>query len=417
MRLLEYFAPVFGAAIILSVSCSKETTPYEPSESGLNANVTLSVTSVLHTKAGSVDGNMNTVEVFVFDGDNESTSHELLEAYKKASGSELSSSSSAVLNFNASTGLKHIYVLVNAKEAIGKSITTEKQLKEQMAYFEDYRENSLLMVGGVEVTLNSGNDNDIAVPCRRLVSKIRLGSVESAFESEAMKNLGFSLDRVFLMNVPKKVRLINGDAKDIFGISGTNAFTSGESRFPEGFIPAIKDSSTPLPFYLFDTPDISASSLSGFYNWYEDDEFRQNKPVRVSEPASALTLYTPSSEGNILNPNRTLPVDKNFYTFPNPYTPSKAENEIDYVTKLVIETTLQIDGRAKKYYYPISIPYTQPNYFYNIDKLIIKRLGSDNPSHPVTTAQCSFNVTVTDWFTGKIVGEFSNEISEGVFEF
>ena len=73
-------------------------------------------------------------------------------------------------------------------------------------------------------------------------------------------------------------------------------------------------------------------------------------------------------------------------------------------------------GNTITYYYPLSIPYIQPNYAYTIGDVKIKRLGSLDPFTPVSTAECTFTVKVRDWDAGDIIGEFNNETSGDDFE-
>lgn len=418
MKLISLIAPAAGALMLFTASCKKEASIPVSEQANDKANVSLSIVSAPSTKAGETESKLNSLEVFIFDNGATSTSKGFLEAYKKAAAADFLSASSASMNFNASTGSKHIYVLANAIASIGETVTTESQLKEKISEFSDNSADNFIMVGGTEVTLTSEHNNEISLSCRRIVSKISFGHIQGAFESPAMRSLNFTVNRVYLMNVPKRAKFINGDAPDVFGTIGTTAFTEGSS-YPSIFQPAIKEGTTLFPYYKFADPSGSGTAADGYYNWFDASAFSTSGTVTLDTTAGAMT--TENITSGVVYPgtgtDHKVTLNKNFYTYPNPAIHSSADNVADNTTKVIVETTLHINGADKKYYYPISIPYTQPNYFYNIESLTIKRLGSDNPSLPVSKAVCEFTITVRDWDTGNIVGQFNNQTSEGVFEF
>ena len=418
MRLINLFTPLAAAVTLFSTSCNKESDIQPVNEKAREANISLSILSAPATKALETENKLNTVEVFIFDNEPTSSSLGYLESYKKAGVDDFPTASSATLKFNATTGKKHIYVLANAVSTIGETVSTESALKTKFSELKDNSAGNFIMVGGAEVTLVSSQENDIALTCRRLVSKVSFGKIKGSFESPGLRRLSFKINRVYLMNVPKQAKFVNGSADDVFGTLGTTALTEG-TNYPSIFQPALKEGSTFLPYYYFNPPAKSSSAANGMYNFFQETTFNSTQSVTLDNTASELTTENISS--GVIYPSEetetTIAVNKNFYTYPNSVKASANDNTIDYTTKLVIETTLNINGADKKYYYPISLPYTQPNYLYNIDNVIIKRLGSDNPALPVTKAVCDFTVTVKDWDTGTIVGQFNNETSSGNFEF
>ena len=52
------------------------------------------------------------------------------------------------------------------------------------------------------------------------------------------------------------------------------------------------------------------------------------------------------------------------------------------------------------YYYPVSIGNIEQNHTYDIEELIITRLGSDDPDVPVSAGTISLTITVSDWEEG-----------------
>ncbi|MBQ9184887.1 MAG: hypothetical protein IJ151_03315 [Bacteroidales bacterium] len=418
MKLINYFAPLAGALILLSASCNKETVSLSETSQAGDANVTLSISSALNTRAVSPDAQLNTADIFIFDVNPSSRSYGMVEAYKKVTSSEIQSASNATVNLTVSAGLKHIYVLANADESIAPTILKEPQLRELYADLKDCTADNLLMIGAAEETVAAGSTNNIEIACRRLVSRISFGQVKCDISSEAFQALDFRLEGVYLMNVPKRVRIVNGDSKDVFGTSGSTLFKEGSTGYPAGFVAAMKDASTKLPYYKYEEPNQNRHAADGLYNGFDTEFFRDYHWMPLDTPAKDLTQFIPAAEDRALNPNKTINVNKNFYTYPNSCAPSTDITVADRTTKLIVEALIHIENEAdRRYYYPISIPYTQPNYYYRIDKLIIKRLGSPDPSLPVTTAQCSVKVTVMNWHTGQIVGEFNNETTTGTYEY
>lgn len=90
------------------------------------------------------------------------------------------------------------------------------------------------------------------------------------------------------------------------------------------------------------------------------------------------------------------------YVYPN-------DIEENGATCLVVETL--IDGLT--YYYPIVLPELKPNKSYEINDLVITRLGSDSPDQPVTTAEVNFSINVLDW-TQVLVSSDGKE--DGTYE-
>jgi len=376
---------------------------------------------------------MNDVEVFVFDANSSSISYGFLEAYKKVSGSEISNGTSATVTLNTTTGQKNVYVVANAGTNsnaspagdLASTITKESQLLSAISEFSDNGAKDFIMVGSATKELAAGNAsaNTLDVKVKRLVARVKIGTVKGDFTSPALRQSKFVVKKIYLVNVPKQVKYVNGDATDVFG-SGDKALSSG---YPSIFTPA----SSGMKYYVYDAP-AESDAANGFYNWMNPDTFNastQTMTLSDNSAVQALTVKTYSeSEGklfaesgasvNALSDN-TLKANVYFYCYPNSSeanTGSENMTEADFTTKLVIETELTLEGKTSTFYYPISIPYIQPNYAYTVNSLTIKRLGSTDPFHPVSTAECTFKVTVQDWYSGDIVGEYNGETSDDSFE-
>ena len=176
------------------------------------------------------------------------------------------------------------------------------------------------------------------------------------------------------MNVPKQAKFVNGDARDVFGIIGTSAYTEG-ADYPNIFRPAVQEGGRVLPFYKFPDPALNNTSANGMYNWFDATSFSNTKVVNLDATANVLTTETLRS--GIIYPgagtDHKITINRDFYTYPNPFAHSTDDKTAD-------NTQLQLTGT-------------------------------------LAVAVCEFTVTVKDWDTGKIVGQFNNETSEGSFEF
>ena len=112
-----------------------------------------------------------------------------------------------------------------------------------------------------------------------------------------------------------------------------------------------------------------------------------------------LTALLSSGSLNVSLPNKVSYDDAHyFYCYPNPIeTDHTAGAWSPRYTRLVVET--QIAGKI--YYYPVSIPGILSNHTYDIEELIITRLGSVSPDIPVETGAITVSITVKQWEPGS----------------
>lgn len=424
MKKKTFAAVVAAAAMICATSCLKENASNLPGSADTkSAKLSLSVMSAPQTKTVNPDFQINSVDIFIYDGDSESSTYGKLELYRKAKSAEITDSGAEV-SLNVSTGPKNIYVLVNYNGNIANTAYTETILHSALSVLGDNTTGSLVMAGSAKATLVSDDDNTIAVTCRRLASKISFGSVIGAIESPFYAARTIKLSRIFLLNVTKRVNVFNGDVNDVFGtVAEGTALLSGTEGYPEGFIPAT-NGAVEVPYYKYALPAANGSSSNGYHNWFDPTEFQEDESY-CFDPEEGIEdlLIKDITNGNLYpSGSHTYAVDYDFYVYPNPAVPASDDHTRDNTTKVVAEVLFYMPNGyngtdVKRYYYPISIPYTQPNYHYNIESLTIKRPGSKDPSLPVTKAECTFNITVTDWLTGNIVGQYNNETGSGTFVF
>lgn len=425
MKTKFLFVLAAGVFAALSVSCKKDVSPL--SEEIIDAagkdqaGISITIGSPL-TKAAtgeSADDRISTVEVFVFDGGLSSHSNGLLENYKKVSLT--SAVNTATVEMNATAGYKRIYAIVNAEEKVAASVTTESGLLAVASEFSANSPGNLIMVGGAEADLVAGSTSNISIECRRIAAKVSLQTIQGAFDSPAIAQGTFSVNKIYLMNVPKQAKYFNGDCEDAFGKYDVNRFPVGDECTPAGFIPATNESGQ-LPYYYFIPPAANGEAANGFYNVYSASTFTYEGGVPLSNVDAVHTLtWTAPASGTLYpaasNSTHTLNLGHDFYTYPNCSAESGSPTTVDNTTKLVLQTTLTLGNTTRTYYYSIGLPFTQPNYHYTVNNITIKRLGSENPALPVTKAECTFNITVADWETGVILGSYNNETSDGNFEF
>ncbi len=405
------------------------------------AQVTLRIKGSPQTKANDdrplISGNedkLNTVEVFVFDRRDNSATFGMLEAYKKADASEISDGS-ATVTFNTSIGKKHIYVVANSGRnaassstaSLAESIFDEDDLLGAVSEFSGNASSRFIMVGSVENASHStepelsegkADANNLTCQLRRIVARIKVDEIVADFTSPALRKSTFKVNRIYLMNMSKQAKYFNGRWEDVFGVDATSGQNQGSAisdaaSFPVIGNAAFKPASTVGKFYVYALPASNGSAANGYFNWMDPASFSPATGVTLSLPetdafscvkfTSGNTLFPSAGDGNRMEPKHC------FYAYPNAAVPATSQSGVDLTTKVVIETEIEIDGTSQRMYYPISIPYIQPNYAYEIGKVTIKRLGSSDPFHPVTTAECSFVITVKDWDTGDIQGQFNNE--------
>ena len=226
------------------------------------------------------------------------------------------------------------------------------------------------------------------------------------------------------MNVPKQAKYVNGDAVDVFGVAGANALESTDAGYPAIFTP-----SGSLKYYAYKVPAASSAAADGLYSYMAKEGWSASslntlltgnsdvvKSFTYKEYTADNQLYVTTGSATPHLTGHKLEANLYFYSYPNCSVPATTQEGVDNTTKVIIETELQNGSSPITYYYPISIPYVQPNYAYTIGDVKIKRLGSLDPFTPVSTATCSFSISVRNWDTGDIVGEYNNETSNDDFE-
>ena len=396
-RTIDSLLRLLGAAIVLpailgAASCTKSGSL--PAAGSGTAEVTVrfnpsDATKVSDTSSREGETSVASADILVF-----RSGTGALDVRHRATGAELSSLSARI---EVVPGLKRIFVVANAPESLTEGVTDEAGLLSRTSSFSDNAYGSFLMVGAhrgdIELTSGAGSSNAVSVELRRLAARVKVERIEGAFTSPALAAEGLRIRRVFLSNVPASARAFNGGCADVFG--------------------------TP---YARPVPD---GELSGYYDYAlpgAGDLLNRGVPatgkeVVVDAPADLTAKVFADGEGVLygagaLPDNAWVPEGGLFlYTYPNGNEPAGEPGVHDLTTKLVVEA----ETGGETCWYPIVLPYTQPNWAYTVNRISLTRRGSDDPDLPVWSAQCSFTVTVTDWATGEIVGSYNRPDGLGGF--
>ena len=399
-------------------SCKKTEDPSQcGDESTSSAMMQIGVECAPLSKAGSVqEDRINTLSLLVFRVEGE-TRENPLEIYHRVDGTTLSGGQNGELSFllGCTTGKKHIYAVANIAldDEKGLAITNESDLEELLAPYTSNTTDNLVMVGSgscngnFEPVLKPGLDHDnlIRISLRRLCSKIIIGSIIPDFGTEAATFGKVSLKRIFLLNVPKRTRLLNGDHLDVLG------------RYAPTPDEVLLAPDAPH-FYDFPAPSPDNGD-DGLWNHVSAEDVQEGN-ISLSKEAEALGAWSPSSsKGTLCDNGRkfNLSGDKVLYGYPNSSTPSSSSSIRDETTKVVLEVEFKFasGNAARTLYYPISIPYMQPHYCYRISSVTLRKLGSEDPNVTLDESYCNFILTIAPWIQGEITGSYNGTSSEGRF--
>lgn len=348
---------LLSIAALFMVSCSKENVPEAVQEND-RAIVRLSIQgeNSLQTKASgsghgiqSDDNIVNTLEIFIFRNTGEqAVDNGQLELYKKYSAADLSRGLSG-LELISSTGKKTIYAVCNShKDDNFAGVNSLATFKNELSLLKNENVKNFTMCGYKDVELNAVND--ITIPVKRLVARVKLTSVSTAFAGTPYEGSTLQNVKAYLINVHAEKLLYNGSNK-----SGSQVLNL--SRYIEN--------------------DCTGFSMVGMlYESIAD---------KVDDTGNNTTRW--------------------FYTFEN--TIEMEDPTVnDYYTRLIIEGTLN----GVTYYYPVNInregfgyvssedtrPGIERNKSYELS-VVISKPGSLNPNMPIVNGTVSVSVNVENW--------------------
>lgn len=312
------------AAALLPASCER---PSDLSVSGnglARAIIKVDGSCSPGTRATGVtaaeEDNIKNLQILVFDENG------VLEDYVDAGAS----STGEIL---AREGRKTIVAAVNSPAL--DDVRSKSGLMARTTLLSDNSLGSMVMTGEVEAVLQNGGR--ITIPVSRIISKVVIRKITSAFSSTSLASTEFKIKSIYLINVAGDNRL-----------SGTSLPSMWYNKLSDG------------------RNDVSCASF----------------PL-LSDPVNSVIAFGGS-----------YTKEHSFFCYPN----LVSEESFDSTwsprhTMLVVDALL---GGAQTYY-PVELPAIGRNKCIIIDELVITRKGSDYPYIPVTTGTCNVSVEVVPW--------------------
>lgn len=317
------------AAAVLAACEKKESVVVGEEKEMVTLEVKIPEEMTKAVNVGSEDA-VSKYQIMVYDTDTD-----LLEAYTIISGTSTSATVSCT------TGPKEIVVLANAPDM--ESVTSLSTLKETRSRLEHNTIGSLVMEGSKPVDLTVSST--VEVELNRIVSKVRLSSVNVDFENDAYDAMSFEIVSAYLINVP-------ADKKYLVKSAATQVAKPSE--------------------------------------WYNKLAYEANSAydgilkdmINVSSTKNYQTHHV-------------------FYSYPNPHLADDFSSTwSERPTRLVVEAKLG----GVLYYYPIKLPQLEQNKMYDVS-LNITRPGKTTPYEDMKKHEETFTIKVIGWGTGGTLSE------------
>lgn len=307
------------ATILSPLSCQKESGISAVSTDDGLLSVRLSIGG--ETKATGIDPlnekKYSSVQFFVFDAGGR------LEDYRSVTGN------SATLGVLA--GTKTFVAVLNVDENLSDAGTLES-LNAKITKLKDNSVDHFVMVGAKEQPVSSTGAS-VTIPVKRLVAKITINKITTAFESSAMAATSFLVERIFLINAA-------GDAR--IGSSGSPSIWYNE------------------------------------YGWHKGS----------ASPADAADALVSDAVSLDLTGNKSNAVSHSFYCYPNNFDSHNTVLEI--AVKIGGETDYYcIDFSTK------GVDAIEPNKTYTVDELVIKHRGNDHDGDGSVDGSVNLDCTIT----------------------
>lgn len=313
------------AAAVLAACEKNEAKLQSVEEQMVTLEVSVPVERTRATSAAA-ESNVGKCQILVY-----SAASGVLETHEEANGSSVT--------VTCTKGPKEIVALVNAPDM--SSAVTLSDLKAAKSYLKDNSLESLVMEGSK--TVDPDTAASIAVDVRRLVSKVRLVKVETAFEQEEYYAKGFRIDAVYMINV------------------------------------AVDKS------WLAETGDPAS--------WYNQLKYE-------SSDCDAL-LYDGLSDCTLTATDKIYDTGHVFYCYPNPNKEDDFSDEFTpRPTRLVVEASIG----NEKCFYPVPVPELKQNTVYDVS-ILVKRPGVQDPNDDIEKKSASISVNVVSWGTPVDVSE------------
>ncbi len=320
---------LFFAALAVSIlaACSEKLEEVSVYDEGqmVNLEISLEPEGVALSKVaydGSMDDVIENFRLFIFDENNvlEKTMRTTVSAEVKT------------FTVGMFCGPKTIYAIANEKDENIADIST----------FEDYcsrvstlANGAFVMEGSCSVTITP-QIQSVKIPVRRLVSKIKLESIEQNLQG-AYSGEPFQINEVYLIN-----------------------YVSAVKYHGEDYVPVDAD-------------------------WCSKREYNGR------DQGSSLT--TASLNVQVLEAGVRTSVNKSLYCYPNPtIEDSVSETWCPRHTRLVLKAVVG----TKHFYYPITLPVLKSNTQYAVS-LKITGPGTDSPDKPYNPSAASVEVKPVPW--------------------
>lgn len=334
-------------ALCALASCNKSdlSTPEAPMAHAKKCQITVAINGAAGTKAGanSLDTDEQVNSLQVF-----LFKDGQLDAYGSAAASEVT--------ISATAGTRSVYALVNAPDL--SAVKSESELKASASLLSDNAADGFVMVGSKVADLNASTAR-VDVDVKRIAARVILRKVTRKYDAAALQGAGVpvTVKRVYMTEVVKN----NNYGLDL-------AKTSYQ--------------------YL-------ASSLSG-----HDSALQTAGPFLYHAVADG-TIAAHEDSYELTNDTKREGV---FFVYPNASVAADEELEtvVNKQTRLVIE--VEVDGQL--YAYPVLIPNILSNKSYEINELVITRLGNSsdgddvvNPGEDekIESFDIPFGITIADW--------------------
>ena len=205
------------AAVALVCSCSKGDLEMETGD--LQESVLyVSLTEEAGTKATGAghgmpadDGNIQTLEIFVFRVNAGMPDDGVLDGYRKFTASELGSLTN--LEVQTTTGNKMIYAVANSHRANWKGVNTRALFEQQTALLAEDDLKNFIMIGGTQEQLQLATTVSFSI--KRLVTRVQVSSIRTAFASGPYEGLSLTEVKAYLLNAQASKYLYNGTGDNL----------------------------------------------------------------------------------------------------------------------------------------------------------------------------------------------------------
>lgn len=322
----KVFLAAAASALLLPVSCDKNAQEGTAAP-GKPVEVTVRITGDGSTRATGTtyadESKVQDLQVFVFDENGE------IQDYKSA-GEAMTAS------LTTTSGEKTVWALVNGPSL--PSIATEAELATQMTLLGANGTDRFIMAGSKTQELVDGGTVPVVV--KRIVSRVSVGKITSAFRSPVLAAKELRIDAIYLINVAAE----------------SNLEVTSE---PALWLNKLGHADTEADPLLYDAVD------------------------------AVVTAETPYE------------TEHAFYPYPNPV---ETETYDDVWSPRHTMLTVEVTFDGQKGYYPVELPVLERNKTYSIEEIIITRAPGDKPYQPVETGEATAQITVSEWELGLNLG-------------